>query len=79
VPQVSILRPGTSQDDHETPESHITEASATRKDPAKGTPISRATFAALLESLARHQGINVDDRIYTDHNQDSPILAALRA
>jgi hypothetical protein len=68
-------------------EGEATKSNDTISDPtpapepeaATPVPISRATFAALLESLARHHGIDVDDPIYTNHNEDSPILAALRA
>ncbi|HEX7157923.1 MAG TPA: hypothetical protein VF214_02820 [Edaphobacter sp.] len=65
--EVSILRPGTSQDNHgrqsaqrEVRESQTTEPNPIGEDPIKGHPISRSAFAALLETLARRQGIDVE-------------------
>ena len=38
------------------------------------TPHLPSHIRSLLESLARHHGINVDDPVYTYHNEDFPIL-----
>jgi hypothetical protein len=45
-------------------------------DPIQGGPISRSTFAALLETLARRQGIDVE-KLHDAHN--ATVLLRLNA
>jgi hypothetical protein len=70
----------TQQSEPEAAPDEVTQqAEPTTEDPLRGGRISRGTFAALLESLARHQGIDVEHTAYTQHHLESPILATLRA
>src|SRR5215469_8054627 len=56
------------------------EDTQTHKDPEKGAPIRRETFAVLLEQLAKHKGIDIEHPAYSPISlTDSAILANLRA